>query len=371
MKNNYFRRGLDYFRNPFGKEKGLEKEINKDRMSFRKKLGIGLLTFATMFSQPCCVNENEPINERGGYVETYVGGNDDAGEDTEYTTTTTTINSTTGPGSTSTTVTDLDGDGCPDDMAYIPGGKIKVIHAGQRWGNNGEWGIQTEWVNIESFCIDQYEASQPDATSTFRGSWTWGFNPGMHMNEPPISFSRPGVLPWVNIAWSQARVACEKAGKKLPSLAEWQMAFSGNDGQKFPNSGEYDLGGVSTWTDDSCYVEREYGIYPTGGCGFIVCNSDTQECSSKKVYDLVGNVAEWIEDPWDPNCYENSQFALAGGASHMFWGSANNQREDPLGSGCWTKDTYSVDRSSIHNHGNEPYYDDDGFRCAADPYVKE
>jgi len=85
-------------------------------------------------------------------------------------------------------------DGSGDDvistMAFVP--KFKT----SGWP-------QTELNDLEvgGFWVDVYENSQPDATSTSRGTTT--------ANSPGTvaACSRPGVVPWTDISWINARIA--------------------------------------------------------------------------------------------------------------------------------------------------------------------
>jgi len=73
---------------------------------------------------------------------------------------------------------------CPEGMEFVPGGVTEVVYSGERWGGTV---YEEQWV--DDFCMDRYEASQPDASKTSAGSWT-GTGP-----IPPAQ-SRSGVLPW-------------------------------------------------------------------------------------------------------------------------------------------------------------------------------
>ncbi|MDA3834908.1 MAG: hypothetical protein PF495_16100, partial [Spirochaetales bacterium] len=56
-------------------------------------------------------------------------------------------------------------------------------------------------LEVGGFWVDVYEACQPDATSLSRGSTT--------PNTPGsvTACSKPGVVPWTDISWLNARIA--------------------------------------------------------------------------------------------------------------------------------------------------------------------
>jgi hypothetical protein len=153
--------------------------------------------------------------------------------ETSTTTTTTTISTTsttdnstttTTPSTSSTTTTtfectvEVTGDPeCPENMAYIAGASVSVVFEGPMWGGDDP---VIEQVGVDAFCIDIFEASQPDATDGFMGSWD-GVEP------VPEAVSTKCVIPWAYLSHDSAEAACDQSGKRLPSLADWQMAFSG------------------------------------------------------------------------------------------------------------------------------------------------
>ncbi len=108
------------------------------------------------------------------------------------------------------------------------------------------------------FCIDRYEAS-------------------LDLNGMAVSV--PGVLPQVNISGVQAMAACEAAGKHLCTDAEWIRACQGPTGFIYPYG--------NTLQPGVCNDTRE--LKETG---------DSLGCVSiEGVYDMVGNVGEWTNDP--------------------------------------------------------------------------
>lgn len=81
--------------------------------------------------------------------------------------------------------------------------------------------------NIESvapFCIDIYEASRPDADTGTAGV------------DNSRATSRPGVLPWSLVNLGQATQACQAAGKRLCTIAEWTAGCGGPDNREYPYS---------------------------------------------------------------------------------------------------------------------------------------
>lgn len=91
--------------------------------------------------------------------------------------------------------------------------------------------------------------------------------------------SLPGVRPSSKMTWFQAQAACQNAGKRLPSNAEWQAAVAGT-----PDPGEDDGA-----TD--CNSANAFKATLTGSRSACV--------SAQGAFDMVGNLYEWVAD-WVP-----------------------------------------------------------------------
>jgi hypothetical protein len=119
-----------------------------------------------------------------------------------------------------------------------------------------------------TFYIDIYEASRPDASATERGYNT------------SYACSRPGVLPWDDITWDEAKAACEARGKRLCTDAEWRYACGGSAADDFPYGATYQAA--------TCNEFDQYGDVLEAG--------QMSGCESTlNVFDLSGNVAEWAD----------------------------------------------------------------------------
>lgn len=118
----------------------------------------------------------------------------------------------------------------------------------------------------------------------------------MDMYEYPNDPARPeeeygGSLPMVNINYFEAQELCERAGKRLCTIYEWRQTC-GSDG----------TGMLKTETD-SQFEYPYFGEYDPDACVTETSSADIvgrrQSCSiifgSKGVFDLSGNVWEWVD----------------------------------------------------------------------------
>jgi len=135
-------------------------------------------------------------------------------------------------------------------------------------------------TNNLDVCIDQYEASRPDATAVSPGN----------INDKPTS--RAGVLPWTVVDRHAALGACRSVGKELCTAAQWVTACI--------YIGKLDADLQWRYPYGRSYVaERCNGAdagnaraMPTGALPECVI----PEIEARPAFDLSGNVREWIKE---------------------------------------------------------------------------
>lgn len=103
--------------------------------------------------------------------------------------------------------------------------------------------------------------------------------------------------PVINISWHQAQAYCKWRGGHLPTEAQWEKAAgwdqANNKHRQFP------------W--DSLVLDWNYLNYKGSGKGDPVAIAlYPRGVSGYGLYDMAGNVAEWVYDWYQDNFYEHS-----------------------------------------------------------------
>lgn len=155
------------------------------------------------------------------------------------------------------------------------------------------------------------------------------------------------TYPVIHIDWDQANVYCEWRGGRLPTEAEWEKAAHGEQVIPYPwgtQRPDSTLLNFNAYEGDTTQV----GSYPNG-------------VSPYGVYDMAGNVAEWVADFYDEYPSDDIQVTPLGPVYGVL---------KVIRGGGWDNDGENVrttNRERARAIEDPFYFNGVGFRCATDP----
>jgi gliding motility-associated lipoprotein GldK len=155
----------------------------------------------------------------------------------------------------------------------------------------------------------------PDTTAWIR-DFAYSYNEPMHNDY--FWHDAYGDYPVVGVSWKQAQAFCQwrtlyhngyqkSRGKqpvnayRLPSEAEWEYAARGGlQGATYPWGGPY------TKNDRGCFMANFKplrGDYAADQALYTV-EADAYDPNDFNLYNMAGNVSEWVNGSYDPGSYE-------------------------------------------------------------------
>lgn len=223
-------------------------------------------------------------------------------------------------------------------IAFIPDGEFAM---GSDRGQDDEQPVHR--VSVKAFYLETQEVTVARYAAFLMSQkpdppfkWNEATN-GSHENKPVVG-----------VNWYDARDYCRWIGRRLPTEAEWELAARGTEGRMYPwgeahptrghaNAGHTKWHGYDTLTNVGQF---ELGKTPNG------------------VYDLAGNLWEWVADWYDASYYQFSPRENPPGPS------AGPLRA--LRGGAWNNDAKTIRSTNRAGYAPDARRNDVGFRCAKD-----
>lgn len=138
-------------------------------------------------------------------------------------------------------------------------------------------------------------------------------DPGLGLGQDPLPYARSvrGVVPQGYLNADLARRACEAAGKRLCTLAEWVTACRGQQNRKYPYGDQYVAGRCNVFRSSHPaavlhgdpsrqHLDPRLNLVTDGEGPLLRRTGETPSCRSEwgddAVFDMVGNLDEWVAD---------------------------------------------------------------------------
>ena len=181
----------------------------------------------------------------------------------------------------------VQGDDVP--MASIP--------AGEFWmGMDGMIGLEDERprhrVWLDAYAMDLYEVTTIRYARFLSATgrplpWLW----------ESVDLSIHAERPVIGVDWQDADAYCRWAGKRLPTEAEWERAARGTDERRFPWGNQAPTADLANHALGSRFSYSQ-ALMPVGHY--------EKGKSPAGLYDMAGNVWEWVQDWYGAIYYEKS-----------------------------------------------------------------
>jgi len=254
----------------------------------------------------------------------------------------------------------------PTEMVDAQGVTMRLVPAGTFMmgsANGSDDERPVHQVDLDAFYMDVYEVTNaaykdcveagacdlPQNTSSFTHSSYYG---DPDFNDYPV----------VYVGWNQADAYCTWRDASLPTEAQWEKAARGKDGRGYPWGNQFD-DSLLNFCDKNCAVTYS-GVADTNSDDGYADTAPVGSYEGGKspygIYDLAGNVWEWVADWYDSNYYANSPPSnpLA---------EPNLGQDRVLRGGSWSFNATTA-RSAYRFNLSDPSYvlSSVGIRCAKD-----
>ncbi len=239
-------------------------------------------------------------------------------------------------------------------MVTIPAGKFLM---GTNLKNADEASHPLHTVNVPAYQIDKYLVTNAQYARFLAAT---GHRPPSNWKNGKIQEGE-SLYPVTLVNWYDAAAYAKWAGKRLPTEAEWEKAARGTDGRRWPWGNQMDPTRLNTY-------------YNVGSATNV--NTYANGVSPYGVFDMAGNVNEWVQDDFLPYAGTDAEAEVFKGKIAKVQNEQDkamkvadlvpvNRFYKVLRGGSWKGDPFST--ATYQRDYAWPNYASDfyGFRCAS------
>ncbi|MFQ6044373.1 MAG: formylglycine-generating enzyme family protein [Candidatus Poribacteria bacterium] len=190
-------------------------------------------------------------------------------------------------------------------MILIPAGEFEM---GDNFNEGGSNELPVHVVYLDAFLIDKYEvtnAQYAEFLNAYGENVDTAGHQLLHIDSNGCLIEKMGNTykpksgyedhPVVEVSWYGVAAYAQFYGKRLPTEAEWEKAARGGlAGKRYPWGDDIshdDANYTGTGGRDKWDGKSPVGSFPPNGYG---------------LYDMAGNVKEWVADEYDRDYYSKS-----------------------------------------------------------------
>ncbi len=163
----------------------------------------------------------------------------------------------------------------PVEMVFFSAGQFRMGSTGGAPDEQPE-----HEVALSPFYLDKYEVSAV-ALRAYREATRLRVSPRKNPDHPATM-----------VSWTEAYDFCSWLDKRLPTEAEWEYAAKGSEGRSYP------------WGEKP--PTRSLARFGGLQKGPVAVHTTPAGATPQGVFHLAGNVAEWVQDWWQPGYYATS-----------------------------------------------------------------
>ncbi|OGR45811.1 MAG: hypothetical protein A2X34_09630 [Elusimicrobia bacterium GWC2_51_8] len=228
-----------------------------------------------------------------------------------------------------------------NDMVEIPAGEF-LMGSPESEGEDNEH--PRHKVYLDAYRIDKHEVTVAQYKRFVKAT-------GRRQKAKPPSCTQKVEWgtdrhPVFNVDWYDADAYCKWAGGRLPTEAEWEKAARGGTTTQYSFGNDESKLGEYSWHEENSEGNPN-GASPVG----------RKKPNQYGLYDMHGNVWEWVSDWYGEDYYKNS-------SQKNPKGPASGSRRSLRG-GAWDSKVHNQQRSAFRAGAAPPFErcQCKGFRC--------